>query len=76
LFPGAVPGDTVITEIIELKQNYARGKLLEIISPSPKRTVRHAPFFRTAGGAQQVEYREQLSLKTGWSGTACGALPG
>jgi len=65
--PGAIPEDTVLTEITGLKKNYATGKLLEIISPSPKRKVPPCPAFSSCGGCrlQQVDYREQLSLKTG-----------
>lgn len=65
--PGAAPGDTVLVQVVELKKNYARGKLLEVTERS---SIRHQPectHFSTCGGCrlQHVDYGEQLKLKTG-----------
>ena len=34
---GALPGETVETTIVEVKKNYARGKLVRIVTASPDR---------------------------------------
>jgi len=65
--PGAAPGDTVLAQVVDLKKNYARVKLLEVTERSP---IRHQPectHFSTCGGCrlQHVDYGEQLRLKTG-----------
>ena len=64
---GALPGETVLTELVDLKRNYARGVLLEIIEPSPARCQPPCPHYASCGGCtlQHVDYAEQLKLKTG-----------
>jgi len=65
--PYAIPGDTVFAEVIELKKNFARGRLLQIIERSPGRRQPECPLFSTCGGCQlqHIDYQEQLKLKTG-----------
>ncbi len=64
--PGTAPGDTVLAEIVNLKRNYARGRLLEIVEPSPIRRQPACAHYEACGGCnlQHVEYTEQLRLKT------------
>lgn len=64
--PGAVPGDTVQAEITALKKNYALGRLLEVSKPSSSRREPECARFGKCGGCrlQQVNYREQLDIKT------------
>ncbi len=64
--PGTAPGDTILAEIVDLKRNYARGRLLEIIGSSPARRQPSCAHFSACGGChlQHVDYTEQLKLKT------------
>lgn len=65
--PGTVPGDTILAQVVDLKKNYARGKLLEITAPAPIRRRPECAHFSACGGCrlQHVDYGEQLRLKTG-----------
>ena len=64
---GTAPGDAILAEVVELKKNYARARLLEITEPAPVRRRPDCPSFSTCGGCrlQHVDYTEQLRLKTG-----------
>ena len=64
--PGAVPGDSVQAQITVLKKNYAVGRLLEVSVPSSSRREPECTRFGKCGGCrlQNVDYREQLSIKT------------
>lgn len=65
--PYTAPGDTILAEVADVKKNYARGRLLEIIEPSPARRQPECPVYSVCGGCQlqHIEYKEQLRLKTG-----------
>jgi len=43
--PYAIAGEEVVVEIIEAKKNYARARLVEIISPSPARVMPRCEHF-------------------------------
>ncbi len=64
--PGTAPGDTVLAEVTDIKRNYARGRLLEILEPSPTRRRPECIDYGACGGCQlqHVDYTEQLRLKT------------
>ncbi len=64
--PGTAPGDRVLAEVVVLKRNYARGRLLEIVEQSPARRKPPCAGYDACGGChlQHVEYAEQLRLKT------------
>ncbi len=64
--PGTAPGDMVLAEMVDLKRNYARGRLLEIIEQSPARRKPPCASYDACGGChlQHVDYEEQLRLKT------------
>lgn len=64
--PGTVPGETVTAEVVELKKNYARGRLLEIKERSQRRTNPECAYFSACGGChlQYIDYEELLRLKT------------
>ena len=64
--PGTVPGDTVLAKVVDIKKNYARGRLLEIIEKSPARRQPECSHYTACGGCrlQHVDHREQLRLKT------------
>lgn len=63
---GAMPGDEVAAEIVQVKQNYARARTLEIIRPAAHRVLPRCPVFGRCGGCQlqHMEYTEQLRWKT------------
>jgi 23S rRNA (uracil1939-C5)-methyltransferase len=42
--PFALPGETVRIEIIEEKKRFARGRLLEVLTPAPERIVPRCPY--------------------------------
>ncbi len=46
--PYAIAGEEIIAEIIEEKKNYARGRLIEILKPSPARVQPPCPHFGAA----------------------------
>lgn len=62
---GALPGETITTEIFETHKRYGRGKLLDIPTPSPHRVPPPCPLFGTCGGCQTMHlaYAEQLLMK-------------
>jgi 23S rRNA (uracil1939-C5)-methyltransferase len=64
--PGTAPGDRILAEIVNIKRNYARGRLLEVLEQSPARCQPACASYGTCGGCQlqHIEYTEQLKLKT------------
>ena len=65
--PYAIPGETVRVEVIEAKANWARARLLAVLTPSPDRVEPPCPFFgpQRCGGCQwqHIAYERQLELK-------------
>lgn len=65
--PYAIPGEKALVEIIEDKGRYARGRLVEILSPSPQRVAPPCPYFGPGrcGGCQwqHIAYQAQLEFK-------------
>ncbi len=63
--PFAAPEDVVEIEIVERKKKFARGRLLKIIEPSPKRTVPLCRYYGRCGGCsyQHIDYEYQLKIK-------------
>lgn len=62
---GTLPGETVVAKIIEQKNKYARGKLLEVLSTSEHRVKAACQHFLSCGGCdlQHLQFKEQLSFK-------------
>ena len=62
---GALPGEKVRALIILVKKDFAVGKLLEVLSPSPLRVAPVCPVFGKCGGCdlQHLAYGEQLGFK-------------
>lgn len=62
----AYPGDRVKAKIVKKKKNYAEAKVIEVLSPSPKReeTIK-CRYFGVCGGCKQLDlrYSEQLFYK-------------
>ena len=63
--PFVVPGETVEIEVTEVKRSFARGKLLQVIVPSPHRVKPECAYFGECGGCQyqHIAYPLQLEWK-------------
>ncbi len=63
--PFVAVGEKVETEITEVKKNYARGRLLQVLTPSPDRIPAECPHFTACGGCQyqHLPYPIQLTAK-------------
>jgi len=62
---GALPGEEVEVSVFQCKKNYARAKLLSILTPSPDRVKPACPLFEQCGGCQimHLSYDKQLEIK-------------
>lgn len=62
---GGCPGDRVNAEIIEERERFVRGRVVEILSASPDRVSAPCPYFGVCGGCdwQHVSYARQLEAK-------------
>jgi tRNA/tmRNA/rRNA uracil-C5-methylase (TrmA/RlmC/RlmD family) len=63
--PFVIVGETVEVEIIEVKKNFARAKLLRVVTPSPERVAPECKYFTQCGGCQyqHIDYPAQLRFK-------------
>lgn len=63
--PFVLVGEVVEAEIIEVKKNFARAKLLNITKASPERVTPPCPYFAACGGCQyqHIAYDAQLRIK-------------
>lgn len=66
--PCTAVGDTVCYSIVKKKKNFAFGKLLKVVTPSPERTSPPCPYFSVCGGCQlqHLNYPAQLKAKHQW----------
>lgn len=53
--PYAIAGEEVVVEIVEAKKNFARARLVEIITPSPARVTPRCPHFAQRPSPSQGE---------------------
>jgi 23S rRNA (uracil1939-C5)-methyltransferase len=62
---GTVPGERVTVEIAKEKARWARGRLVEVLDPSPDRVNPPCPAYPTCGGCtwQHAAYERQLEWK-------------
>ena len=62
---GALPAEKVTAEIIEVKKNYAVGKLQKILRESSERVKPFCPIYNECGGCQlqHLSYAAQLAWK-------------
>ena len=65
LTPFVLPGETVQAEITRAKNDLARGKLLNVVSPALQRIEPQCPYFARCGGChyQHANYEYQLEQK-------------
>lgn len=63
--PNTVPGDELLVQLDRVKRNWAEGKLVEIVSPSPDRVRPHCIVADKCGGCQWqfAGYSYQLQSK-------------
>lgn len=63
--PFTVPGEEVEIELTEVKKNFARGRLVRVIRPSPDRVEPVCRHFGDCGGCQyqHIAYEAQLRIK-------------
>lgn len=63
--PFVVPGDIVDIQLYKKKKNYAEGRALRILRPSPLRVTPSCPHFGICGGCkwQTMNYDAQLKAK-------------
>jgi tRNA/tmRNA/rRNA uracil-C5-methylase (TrmA/RlmC/RlmD family) len=63
--PFVITGETVEAEITEVKKNFARARLLRIVTPSPQRVEAECRYYTKCGGCQyqHISYAEQLRVK-------------
>jgi tRNA/tmRNA/rRNA uracil-C5-methylase (TrmA/RlmC/RlmD family) len=63
--PFVITGETVEAEITEVKKNFARAKLLRVVTASPERVAPECRYFGACGGCQyqHIDYAAQLRFK-------------
>lgn len=63
--PQTAPGELVRVRLVEEKPTFARGRLLEVLQPSPVRRAAPCPHYGTCGGCQlqHVQYAAQVEAK-------------
>lgn len=63
--PKTLPGEKVRIRITEIKKSFARGKLIEILETSDKRTKSRCPYYDECGGCdlRHQEAKENLKFK-------------
>ncbi len=63
--PFTAPGDRILYRIINRKKNFAQGELIEVLEPSPIRTVPLCRYYGRCGGCQlqHMTYKGQLESK-------------
>jgi 23S rRNA (uracil1939-C5)-methyltransferase len=65
LMPFVLPGEVVRAEIDRAKNDLWRGRLIEVLEPSPARIAAGCPYFERCGGCQyqHIDYPVQLEQK-------------
>jgi len=66
--PEALPGDTALVRLTQVKQRFARGEIVEVVKPSPDRIPSLCPQAGACGGCtwQHLSYPAQLEAKRGF----------
>src|SRR5438552_2091518 len=60
-----LPGEEVVVELIEERRDFARGRIVEILKPSPDRVEAPCVYYGRCGGCslQHADYAAQLEFK-------------
>lgn len=63
--PFCVDGDEVEAEVLDIKKNYGRGRIIDVVEPSSFRVLPACPYYGLCGGCtmQHISYSHQLELK-------------
>ena len=63
--PYTLPGEQVEIELVEEKRGYARGRIVQVLRPSPSRITPRCAHFGVCGGChyQHMAYNDQLLAK-------------
>ncbi len=63
--PFTLPGERVLVRLVEEKQGYARGEVVDVLSASPDRIKPRCRHFQICGGChyQHIPYGSQLRIK-------------
>jgi len=63
--PFALPGERVQVQLLEQRRRWARARLLQVLQPSPDRTVPRCRHYAVCGGChyQHMPYADQLRAK-------------
>jgi len=63
--PGCVDADEVDVEVVDIKKNYGKGRVIDVVNPSPFRALPPCPYYGLCGGCsmQHISYPHQLELK-------------
>lgn len=63
--PGVLPGERAEVQVVEVRQRFARARLVRIEEASPERVVPACPYYGACGGCQyqHMAYPAQLRLK-------------
>ncbi len=63
--PFAIVGEKVKIKVLKVLKDYAFGKLIEVITPSPKRVQAPCPYFTKCGGCdcQHISYDSACNFK-------------
>ncbi len=63
--PYGLPGEVVAVELVEEKKRFDRGRIVEIVEPSPERIQPRCAHFGECGGChyQHMSYASQLAAK-------------
>jgi tRNA/tmRNA/rRNA uracil-C5-methylase (TrmA/RlmC/RlmD family) len=63
--PFTALNEEVEVEVTEVKKNFARAKLVQVLKPAPARVTPRCPYFGTCGGCQyqHLDYPAQLEVK-------------
>lgn len=64
--PYTLPGERVRIKIVAVKNSYAYGKLIDVITPADERAREECPVYSKCGGCQlqHLKYKDQLAFKT------------
>jgi 23S rRNA (uracil1939-C5)-methyltransferase len=62
---GALQGESIWAEITEVRKNFARADIVDILEKSPERAEPRCPIYSECGGCQlqHMSYTEQLAMK-------------
>jgi 23S rRNA (uracil1939-C5)-methyltransferase len=63
--PFGLPGEEVVVELVEERRDFARGRIVQLLKPSPDRVEAPCPYYGECGGCslQHADYSAQLEFK-------------